>query len=514
AEIWKTYHHLSLRFCRIVKSLIFVSLARSSLRRVHLKDPSLSCRLNQKPLMMSSTSNPSPSEAAIVSIDSDFNLMTATQRRSSTDGPLAILWDIENCPVPSDLRPEDVASNIRTAIQLHSEVSGSVVVFSAFGDFNAFPRRVREGLQRTGVKLVDVPNGRKDAADKAILLDMFLFVLDHPPPSTIVIITGDVDFSPALHVLGQRGHNVVVIIPSGVYVNPALTCAGKFVWDWQTIVHGEGFVPLPKPRVGPYLMGCGSNNLDGVNEDETILYRGVSQSFYREASSLMVSQFKNESSSSMVPSCYPPPGHLESTMWVAPGDLNGLKGQLVKLLELSGGCMPLMRVPSEYQRNFSKPLFIADYGSPKLVDLFKKMGDVIAVDGKGNKRFVYLRSSKPNRISHSPPPVVLLRRENKGKDITIPTSGGVLSDQLSDTGSVQSERNLEEFKFELQDIMVSYGCCVRMDCFEVVYKQRYKRSLDYMKMGVDQLEQLFDKFSDVVAIYEDPATGTKLIKAI
>ncbi|RID53063.1 hypothetical protein BRARA_G00488 [Brassica rapa] len=465
----------------------------------------------------------SPSETAIVSVDSfasDFNLMAATQRR---EAPLAVLWDIENCPVPSDVRPEDVASNIRTAIQLHPVVSGSVVVFSAFGDFNAFPRRVREGCQRTGVKLVDVPNGRKDAADKAILLDMFLFVLDHPPPSTIVIITGDVDFAPALHVLGQRGHSVVVIIPSGVYVNPALTSAGKFVWDWQSIVHGEGFVPLPRPRVGTYLMGCGSNNLDGaVNEDETILYRGVSQSFYsgnsREASSLMVSQFQNEcsSSSSMMPSCYPPPGHLESTMWVAPGDLNGLKGQLVKLLELSGGCMPLMRVPSEYQRNFSKPLFVADYGSPKLVDLFKKMGDVIAVDGKGNKRFVYLRSSRPSRVSPpSPPPVVLLRRENKDKDITITTNGGgVSSDELSDTGSTQSERSLEEFKLELQDIMVSYGCRVRMDCFEAVYKQRYKRSLDYNKMGVDQLEQLFDKFSDVVAIYEDPATGTKLINAI
>ncbi|KAJ0254460.1 putative endonuclease or glycosyl hydrolase [Hirschfeldia incana] len=469
-----------------------------------------------------------PSETAIVSVDSfasDFNLMTAatpTQRRYSTEAaPLAVLWDIENCPVPSDVRPEDVASNIRTAIQLHPVVSGSVVVFSAFGDFNAFPRRVREGLQRTGVKLVDVPNGRKDAADKAILLDMFLFALDQPPPSTIVIITGDVDFAPALHVLGQRGYNVVVIIPSGVYVNPALTSAGKFVWDWQSIVHGEGFVPLPKPRVGTYLMGCGSNNLDGVNEDETILYRGVSQSFYsnnsREASSLMVSQFQNDcsSSSSLLPSCYPPPGHLESTMWVAPGDFNGLKGQLVKLLELSGGCMPLMRVPSEYQRNFSKPLFVADYGSPKLADLFKKMGDVIAVDGKGNKRFVYLRSSRPSRVSPpSPPPVVLLRRENKGKDIPIATNGGVSSDELSDTGSAQSERSLEEFKFELQDIMVSYGCRVRMDCFEAVYKQRYKRSLDYIKMGVDQLEQLFDKFSDVVAIYEDPATGTKLINAI
>uniref|UniRef100_A0A1J3CIB1 Meiosis arrest female protein 1-like protein n=1 Tax=Noccaea caerulescens TaxID=107243 RepID=A0A1J3CIB1_NOCCA len=492
------------------------------------------------------------SETAIVSIDSigtDYNMTataTTTQRRSSSSpyNPMAILWDIENTPVPSDVRPEDVAGNIRMAIQLHPVVTGAAVVnFSAFGDFNAFPRRVREGLQRTGVKLVDVPNGRKDAADKAILLDMFLFALDHPPPSTIVLITGDVDFAPALHVLGQRGYNVVLIIPSGVYVNPALTSAGKFVWDWHSIVHGEGFVPLPRPLPPPrpYLMGCGfnggsSSNLDGMNDDETILYRGVSQQT-QSCYGMVSSQFQNEysggggvlscwPSNSGESSAYPPPGHLETTMWVAPGDFNGLKGQLVKLLELSGGCMPLTRVTSEYQRNFSKPLFVTDYGSPKLIDLFKKMSDVIAVVKKGNKRIVYLRNSKPNLVSPSPP-VVLLRREDKGKaineEITITNGGrGASSDELSDTGSgsgsgsgsVQSERNLEEFKLELQDILVSYGCRVQMGYFEAIYKQRYKRPLDYKKMGVDQLDQLFDKFRDVVAIYEDPATGTTLIDAL
>ncbi|EOA30439.1 hypothetical protein CARUB_v10013562mg [Capsella rubella] len=473
--------------------------------------------------------NPS---AAIVSVDSseqrmnyssDLN-MIANQRRSVTDGPVAVLWDIENCPVPSDVRPEDVASNIRMAIELHPVISGPVVTFSAYGDFNGFPRRVREGCQRTGVKLVDVPNGRKDASDKAILIDMFLFVLDNKPPSTIVLISGDVDFAPALHILGQRGYTVILVIPSGVYVNSALSSGGRFVWDWHSIVHGEGFVPVPKPRVVPYLMGCNVNDnshLDGMNEDETILYRGSCCSNARE-SSVMVSQFQNECSGSVM-SCWPsnlreslvcpPPGQLESTMWVAPGDLNGLKGQLVKLLELSGGCIPLMRIPSEYQRNFSKPLFVSDYGVAKLVDLFKKMGDVITVDGKGNKRIVYLRNSKPNVISPSSP-VVLLRREKKGKEPNEEmTYRGVSSDDLSDTGSVHSERNLEEFKVELQDILVSYCCRVQLDCFEAIYKLRYKRPLDYKKMGVNHLEQLFDKVKDVVAIYEDPATGSKLIGA-
>ncbi|CAK8576818.1 unnamed protein product [Lathyrus sativus] len=67
------------------------------------------------------------------------------QHRSSLDGPVSILWDIENCPVLSDVLPEDVAGNIRMALQVHPVIKGAVMMFSAYGDFNAFPRRLREG---------------------------------------------------------------------------------------------------------------------------------------------------------------------------------------------------------------------------------------------------------------------------------------------------------------------------------------------------------------------------------
>jgi len=199
---------------------------------------------NASTLIVSSESS---EEKAAHIADSSKNMLEPSlsqQSRSTSDGPVAILWDIENCPVPSDVRPEDVGGNIRMALRVHPVIKGAVMMFSAYGDFNAFPRRLREGCQRTGVKLIDVPNGRKDAADKAILVDMFLFALDNPPPSSIMLISGDVDFSPALHILGQRGYTVILVIPSGVGVSSALTNAGKFVWDWPSVARGEGFVPL------------------------------------------------------------------------------------------------------------------------------------------------------------------------------------------------------------------------------------------------------------------------------
>ncbi|CAL0312129.1 unnamed protein product [Lupinus luteus] len=489
---------------------------------------------------------------------------------SELDGPVAILWDIENCPVPSDVRPEDVAGNIRMALRVHPVIKGAVLLFSAYGDFNAFPRRLREGCQRTGVKLIDVPNGRKDAADKAILVDMFLFALDNPPPSSMMLISGDVDFAPALHILGQRGYTIILVIPSGVGVSSALCNAGKFVWDWPSVARGEGFVPPSKALVPPrgssielagYLMGCHINdNSDGQNEEEAIVYRGMSQNYYNSRDFSTVSQSLAEyncGTSNM--SCFPttarshslPSGlndvsggsmpsndHNDGLLWVQPGDLNGLKSQLVRLLEFSGGRMPLARVPAEYQKMYGKPLYISDYGAMKLVNLFKKMGDTLAVEGKGQRKFVYLRNWK---ACPSAPPLLLARKDKKGKGVQEESAngfnGGFSSDELSDEEraiigehyersyigkgnqgrAARSEIDdciLEQFKYELQEILVSYSCQIFIGCFEAIYQQRYKKQLEYQRFGVDKLEDLFEIVSDVVVLHEEPVSKRMFLTAV
>ncbi|XP_022980485.1 uncharacterized protein LOC111479859 [Cucurbita maxima] len=471
------------------------------------------------------------------------------QTRSSPDGPVAILWDIENCPVPSDVRPEDVAGNIRMALRVHPVIKGAVMMFSAYGDFNAFPRRLREGCQRTGVKLIDVPNGRKDAADKAILVDMFLFALDNPPPSSIMLISGDVDFAPALHILGQRGYNVILVIPSGVGVSSALCNAGKFVWDWPTVARGEGFALAPKvltsrgaaAKISGYLKGCHINdNPDCQNEDEAIIFRGISQNYYNSRDFSVVTQSLSSSlRSQSLPSGLNevPTGPVscgdqnESAWWLQTGDLNVLKGQLVKMLELSGGCLPVTKVRAEYQRVFGRPLYTSEPGI-KLVNLFKKMGDTLVVEGKGNKKSIYLRNS---RSCPSAPPLILSRKENKkGKgtlEETVDIAPGIgSSDEYSDEERVvleehdvkkgvgkpnqnNNEHCLDQFKHELQEILVSYSCRIFLGCFEEIYLQRYKKSLDFQSLGVPGLEELFDKVSDVVVLHEDPASKRKFLAA-
>jgi hypothetical protein len=91
------------------------------------------------------------------------------------------------------------------------------------------------------------------------------------------------------------------------------------------------------------------------------------------------------------------PGNSFQTTWVQPGDLSGLKRQFVKLLSLNGGKMALVRVPAEYNKQFGRPLYLAEYNSSKLVNLIEKMKDSLCIKGEGGQKILHL--TKPS--SHS-----------------------------------------------------------------------------------------------------------------
>ncbi|XP_075520978.1 uncharacterized protein LOC142554186 isoform X2 [Primulina tabacum] len=398
---------------------------------------------------------------------------------------------------------------------------------------------------------------------------MFLFALDIYPPSSIMLISGDIDFAPALHILGQRGYIIILVIPSGVGVSSALSNAGRFVWDWPIVARGEGFVPpkktlvTPRAEVTSFLMGCQINDyVDGQNEEESIVYRGISKGCYNSRDFSVTSQCLSEYCSCSVStpqypttskSCSLPNGLNDisiSTLmscgqndltWVQPGDLNGLKGQLVKLLELAGGGFLLTRLPSEYQKIYGRPLYVSEYGAMKLVSLLNKMADVIAIEGKGQKKFVCLRNLKCELVGS--PPLILARRDNKkGKGVQEDNNNGVMaevgfSDEFSDDervilgendDAVEREKSnlvtngpcriihqrFNKFKCELQEILVSYSCRIFLGYFEEIYRQRYKRPLDYQTFAVNHLEELLQKMGDVVLLQEEPATKRKFLVAV
>ena len=66
---------------------------------------------------------------------------------------------------------------------------------------------------------------------------MLEFAMDTPPPTTIVLISGDRDFAYVLSKMRLRRCTVVLVCPAQVH--PSLTNQADFVLDWASEVLGN-----------------------------------------------------------------------------------------------------------------------------------------------------------------------------------------------------------------------------------------------------------------------------------
>ncbi|KAL1216227.1 hypothetical protein V5N11_018678 [Cardamine amara subsp. amara] len=152
----------------------------------------------------------------------------------------SVWWDIENCQVPKGLDAHGIAQNITSALA-KMNYCGPVSI-SAYGDTNRIPLSIQHALNSTGIALNHVPAGVKDASDKKILVDMLFWALDNPAPANFMLISGDRDFSNALHGLRMRRYNILLAQPQKA--SAPLIHAAKTVWLWTSL--SAGGIPLTK----------------------------------------------------------------------------------------------------------------------------------------------------------------------------------------------------------------------------------------------------------------------------
>ena len=69
---------------------------------------------------------------------------------------------------------------------------------------------------------------------------MLLWAVDNPAPANYLLISGDRDFSNALHQLRMRRYNVLLALP--FQASSVLVAAANSVWCWTSLV--DGFPPL------------------------------------------------------------------------------------------------------------------------------------------------------------------------------------------------------------------------------------------------------------------------------
>ncbi|KAH6910744.1 NYN domain-containing protein [Coprinopsis sp. MPI-PUGE-AT-0042] len=192
---------------------------------------------------------------------------------SHSQNRVGCFWDYENLPAKQS---GNSAIGYVAAFQEIAKRQGIVTMFKAYLQINhALSKKARQEYQSMGVTLVDCPHaGKKEVADKIMIVDMMLFASDNPPPSTIVVATGDNDFSYALSMLRLRGHTIVQIVgnnyPSGAKIDRSQT----LLYTWSSLrVRAKALADMHPAERASALQSVGrieapSADLKGEGEDK------------------------------------------------------------------------------------------------------------------------------------------------------------------------------------------------------------------------------------------------------
>ncbi|KZP20077.1 hypothetical protein FIBSPDRAFT_1045141 [Athelia psychrophila] len=128
----------------------------------------------------------------------------------SEETPVAIFWDIDRIPLPSESPTYEIVNKITD--KAHED--GFIVMFKAYSDV---PELVNGGsarydLQAAGVSSVGcAQDGTKNVT---ISTDMLVYAMDHPAPATLVVISDDNQLTYVCSILRMRKYRVVVISSS------------------------------------------------------------------------------------------------------------------------------------------------------------------------------------------------------------------------------------------------------------------------------------------------------------
>eukprot|EP00732_Lithocolla_globosa_P000258 Lithocolla_globosa_v1_NODE_63_length_7262_cov_10.450950.p2 type:complete len:369 gc:universal NODE_63_length_7262_cov_10.450950:499-1605(+) len=102
--------------------------------------------------------------------------------------PAFILWDIENCTIPPEVTVHSVVTQVR------SRVGGTQITIKCFRSGQCrLGKPALKSLENCGVEVIATESLKPEAADKEMLRE--IYSLKEKPPTRIVIISGDSDFS-------------------------------------------------------------------------------------------------------------------------------------------------------------------------------------------------------------------------------------------------------------------------------------------------------------------------------
>ena len=161
-----------------------------------------------------------------------------------SNAPMAIFWDLENMPMPAASSGREVTSRLKEVLAPH----GDLVQFRGYASIGLglIPQEKRSDLQLSGCHLVDCPHsGRKEVADKMIIVDAMQFAFLHPEGATLCFITGDVDYAYLLAVLQRPQWKTIVISKGTLQSMLHVNCDMKMRWETDVLQMRLNATPTP-----------------------------------------------------------------------------------------------------------------------------------------------------------------------------------------------------------------------------------------------------------------------------
>ena len=152
-----------------------------------------------------------------------------------SEAPMHVFWDIENVAIPTAVSASEVMTRLKTILAPYGRWE-QCRGYASIG-LNHIPQKKRSDLQLSGCHLVDCPhNGRKEVADKMIIVDAMKFAFENPNGATMCFITGDVDYSYMLAILQRPAWRTIVISKGTIMSMLHVNCDMRMRWETDIIM--------------------------------------------------------------------------------------------------------------------------------------------------------------------------------------------------------------------------------------------------------------------------------------
>ena len=121
---------------------------------------------------------------------------------------MQVIWDLELCPVPKNLKGYQAVRLIKDFILAKGLQLTQIV---AIGSSRILSNQTRDELEDCGVSVQNLHSKSPAVADISILYEVIKLVYFHRPPHSIVLISGDRDYSKILNFLDQVHYHVIYV---------------------------------------------------------------------------------------------------------------------------------------------------------------------------------------------------------------------------------------------------------------------------------------------------------------